>query len=74
MSRDEERIAEAVAESRREVERRLSELRESIVRETGILPKARYALLALVAGSTGFALAARWRSRRKRARKAAGRG
>ncbi len=67
MSRDDERIAAEVAESRREVEDRLAELRESIVRETGVLPKARYALLALVAGATGFALAAR---RRRRARKA----
>lgn len=69
MRRDAKRISEDVAAGRREVERRLAELRESIVRETGILPKARWILLALVAGSTGFALAVRRRrSRRETAR------
>ncbi len=70
MSRDREELEDQVEESRREVERRLAAVRASIARETGVLPKARYILLALIAGSTGFALAARRRSKRKRARAA----
>lgn len=54
-----------VAESRREVEARLAELRAAIGRETGVVPRARYALLALVAAAAGFALTAR-RRRKKR--------
>lgn len=64
--KDDEREAEAsVAEGRREVEARLAELKASIGRETGTVPKARYAIVAMVAAATGFALAAR-RKRRKR--------
>jgi hypothetical protein len=56
----------SVEESRREVERRLGELRESIGREIGIRPKAKPALIALAAASAGFALAAGRRRRKKR--------
>lgn len=65
MSRDEER-REAVEESRREVELRLAEVRESIGREIGLRPKARHTLVALVAASVGFALAMGGRRRRRR--------
>lgn len=63
--------AAAVDESRREVEARLAELKASIGRETGMTPKARYTILAMVAAAAGFALAAR-RKRRKRVGPAAG--
>ena len=62
--RDDERRP-SVEESRREVERRFGELRESIGREIGIRPKAKYALLGLAAASAGFALAAGRRRRKK---------
>jgi len=65
MSRDHEHRAD-VEESRREVERRFDELRQSIGREIGFRPKARYALIALAAASAGFALAAGRRKRKKR--------
>jgi hypothetical protein len=55
-----------VEESRREVERRFGELRESIGREIGIRPKAKHTLVALLAASAGFALAAGRRRRKKR--------
>lgn len=70
--KDEEReIAASVAESRREVEARLAELKASIGRETGTVPRARYAILGMVAAAAGFALAAR-RKKRKRIQPAAG--
>jgi hypothetical protein len=66
---DEERTPDrAVEESRREVEERLAEIRTSIGREVGVVPKAKYALLALVAGAAGVALAARRRRKKKRKR------
>lgn len=55
----------SVQEHRREVETRVAELRAAIGRETGTTPMARYAVLALVAGAVGLALAAR-RHKRKR--------
>lgn len=68
-ARDErDEAAAAVAESRRDVEDRITELRRSISRETGVVPKAKYTLLALVAGAVGMALAARRRRRKKRSR------
>ena len=67
MSRDErEDEAAAVAESRREVEGRVAELRTAIGRETGLLPRAKYTLVALVAGAVGVALAARRRKKKRR--------
>lgn len=65
MSRDDQ-DRRTIEESRREVERRLGELRESIGREIGIRPKTKHALIALAAASTGFALAAGRRRRKKR--------
>lgn len=66
MSRDErEEAAAMVAESRREVEERMAELRGAIGRETGVVPRARYALLALVAGAVGVTLANRRRRKKK---------
>jgi hypothetical protein len=66
---DEERTPDrAVEESRREVEERLAEIRTSIGREVGVVPKAKYALLALVAAAAGVALAARRRRKKKRKR------
>lgn len=65
MSRD-DRDRTTIEESRREVERRFGELRESIGREIGIRPKTKHTLLALAAASTGFALAAGRRRRRKK--------
>lgn len=56
---------ETVAESRREVEARLAEVKASIGRELGMVPKARYTLLAVVAGAVGLTLAVK-RKRRKR--------
>lgn len=64
---DEERTPDrAVEESRREVEERLAEIRTSIGREVGVVPKAKYALLALVAAAAGVALAAKRKRRKKR--------
>lgn len=57
-----------VAESRKEVEARVAELRAAIGRETGVVPRARYTLLALVAGAAGLALAAGRRKRKRRGR------
>ena len=54
-----------VEERRLDVEERLAELRASIGRELGVVPKAGYAVLGLVAAASGFALAARRRKRRK---------
>jgi hypothetical protein len=65
MSRDDTR-RDAIEESRREVELRLAEVRESIGREIGLRPKAKYSLIALVAASTGFALAMGGRRGRRR--------
>lgn len=62
MSREDD---ETVAESRREVETRLAEVKASIGRELGMVPKARYTLLAMVAGAVGLTLAVK-RKRRKR--------
>lgn len=71
MSRPDEReeAAAAVLESRREVEDRITELRRSISRETGVVPKAKYTLLALVAGAVGVTLAARRRRKKSRNRR-----
>ena len=55
-----------IEESRREVERRLDEVRESIRREVGLRPRAKHTLLAIAAASAGFALAAGRRRRRKK--------
>lgn len=66
MSREEREPDDTVAESRREVETRLAELRASIGREVGVAPKARYTLLALVAGAVGVALAVKRKRRKKR--------
>jgi hypothetical protein len=66
-TRDErDEAAAAVVESRRDVEDRITDLRRSISRETGVVPKARYTLLALVAGAVGLTLAARRRLKKKR--------
>lgn len=67
MSRDDrDDAAAAVTESRREVEDRVAELRTAIGRETGVLPRAKYTLVALVAGAVGVALAARRRKKKRR--------
>lgn len=63
--RDREDAQEAVIEQRREVEERLAELKASIGRELGVVPAAKYTLLALVAGATGLALALKRRKKRK---------
>lgn len=55
----------SVQEWRREVETRVAELRAAIGRETGMAPKAKYTILALVAGAAGLALAARRRKRKR---------
>jgi len=55
----------SVEEWRREVETRVAELKAAIGRETGMAPRARYAVLALVAGAAGLALAARRRKRKR---------
>lgn len=69
MSHDErEEAAAAVAESRREVEDRITELRTAIGREAGVVPRARYTLLALVAAAVGVTLAARRRKKPRRRR------
>jgi hypothetical protein len=66
-TRDErDEAAAAVVESRRDVEDRITDLRRSISRETGVVPKAKYTLLALVAGAVGLTLAARRRRKKKR--------
>lgn len=68
-ARDErDEAAAAVAESRRDVEDRITDLRRSISRETGVVPKAKYTLLALVAGAVGMTLAARRRRKKKLSR------
>lgn len=70
--KDEDRdTAAPVVESRREVEARMAELKAAIGRETGTIPKARYAILGMVAAAAGFALAAK-RKKRKRIRPPAG--
>ena len=67
MSHDErEEAAAAVAESRREVEDRVAEVRTAIGRETGVVPKARYTLVALVATAVGVTLAAKRRKKKRR--------
>lgn len=63
MSREDD---ETVAESRREVETRLAEVKASIGRELGMVPKARYTLLAVVAGAVGLTLAVKRKRRKKR--------
>jgi|GEM_PF-1691139 len=70
MSHDREHTS-SVDASRREVELRLAEVRESIGREIGLKPKTRNTLLALVAASAGFALAMgrRRKHRQKRHKK-----
>ncbi|HUF77979.1 MAG TPA: hypothetical protein VMR44_03570 [Thermoanaerobaculia bacterium] len=65
MSREELEPDEALMRNRREVEERLAEIKASIGRELGVVPKAKYTLLALVAGAAGLALASR-RRRKKR--------
>lgn len=66
MSRPERDADDAVAESRREVETRLAEVKASIGRELGVAPKARYTVLAVVAGAVGLALAVKKRRKKKR--------
>lgn len=66
MSREPRDPDRTVEDSRREVEARLAEIRASIGRELGVVPKARYTLLALVAGAAGLALAAGRRKKKKR--------
>ncbi len=67
MSHDErEDAAAAVTESRRDVEGRVAELRTAIGRETGVVPKAKYTLVALVAGAVGVALATKRRKKKRR--------
>lgn len=61
----------SVSESRRDVEARLAELKRSIGRETGMVPSARYVIMAMTAAAAGFALAAR-RKKRKRVAPPAG--
>jgi len=66
MSRKDDPRPDAVEASRREVELRLAEVRESIGREIGLRPKAKHTLIALVAASAGFALALGGRRRRRK--------
>lgn len=66
MSREELEPDEALMRNRREVEERLAEIKVSIGRELGVVPKAKYTLLALVAGAAGLALASRRRRRKRR--------
>lgn len=66
---DRDGALQAVEERRLDVEERLAELRASIGREVGVVPKAGYAVLGLVAAASGFALAARSRKKRKRTTK-----
>lgn len=66
--RERDEARRGVEEQRREVEERLAELKASIGRELGVTPKAKYTLLAVVAGATGLALAARGRKKRKKRR------
>jgi hypothetical protein len=61
-------LDERLAERRREVEERFSDVRTSIDRELGIFPKAKYGLMGLAAAAAGFALAAGARRRRKKKR------
>ena len=68
MSRDDTR-RDAIEASRREVELRLAEVRESIGREIGLRPKAKHTVIALIAASAGFALAMGGRRNRRRRRK-----
>lgn len=71
MSREEREKREtqrAVVEQRREVEERLAELKASIGRELGVIPSARYTLLALVAGAVGLSLAFKRRKKLKKRR------
>ena len=65
MSREELEPDETLMRNRREVEERLAEIKASIGRELGVVPKAKYTLLAVVAGAAGLALASR-RRRKKR--------
>jgi len=67
MSRDDTR-RDAIEASRREVELRLAEVRESIGREIGLRPKAKHTVIALIAASAGFALAMGGRRNRRRRR------
>lgn len=65
----EERAAQrAVEEQRREVEDHLTELKASIGRELGVIPSAKYTVLALVAGAVGLSVAFKRRRKRKRRR------
>lgn len=60
---------------RREVEQRLAEVRTSIDRELGVLPRAKTALIGLSAAAAGFALAlGRKRAKHKKKRKARKKG
>lgn len=63
---DADALDERIAERRREVEERFSDVRTSIDRELGIFPKAKYGLMGLAAAAAGFALAAGARRRRKK--------
>lgn len=67
MSREgREDAAAAVAESRRDVEDRIAELRVAIGRETGVVPKAKYTLAGLAAAAVGVTLAAKRRKKKRR--------
>lgn len=63
---DDDAIDQRIAERRREVEERFSNVRTSIDRELGIFPKAKYGLMGLAAAAAGFALAAEARRRKKK--------
>jgi hypothetical protein len=58
-----------IEESRREVELRMTQLREALRSEFGRAPKRRAWLLGLLAGAAGLAVAARLRGRRRPTRK-----
>lgn len=66
MSRDERDPDESVEMHRREVEESLAAVRASIGRELGVVPKARYTLVALIAGAVGLALAVKRRKKKRR--------
>lgn len=70
---DEIRRPPEVEERRREVERRLADVRTSIDRELGVLPRAKTAVIGLAAVAAGFALALkRKRSKHEKRKRRAG--
>lgn len=58
-----------LAEARSEAERRADAVREAVSRDLGIVPKKQPLLLAVAAGTVGFALAWAWRKKRSRGRR-----